>query len=215
VGEASNLLFVTHLYKDDQAFGQLIKSLRSFYPHSQILAIGDGVPVPRISGIDAFEGERLKHLAGTHWTQRWMQMAIDAGVDRVIKFDADARMWRPFQAFPMGDIAGTITYQNRQGLPIVRGGCVYYPIETIQQILDSGFLEDETYKHSRYRYYRYRDFAFPWEERSETLIHCEDSVLGHVAKRLQLKLVDWDEVRIEWRDPIPAGDYAVTHPVRD
>ncbi|BAS55386.1 hypothetical protein NIES2135_53290 [Leptolyngbya boryana NIES-2135] len=210
-----NLLFVAHLYKDDLAFEQLIRSLRSFYPRVPILAIGDGVPVPQINGIQTFEGERLKHLAGTYWTQRWMQMAIDSGASHIVKFDADARMWRAFQSFPKGDIAGTITYQNRQGLPIVRGGCVFFPIETIRRILDSGFLEDETYKHSRYRYYRYRDFAFPWEERDSTLIHCEDSVLGHVAKRLRLTLSDWDDVRIEWRDPIPSGNFAVTHPVRD
>lgn len=211
----ANLLFVVHLYNDDRYFLQLFNQIRQFYPSSLIIAIGDGVKVPKLdSRTITVSGERLKNQLGTAWSLRWMRLAQQIKATHIIKLDADSQMHRAFRFFPLGDIAGTLTHQARQNLTIVRGGCVMYRPATIERILDSGILGDRCYTTIRYGYYRYRDFAFPDEENNDDLIHCEDSVIGHVAKRMQLRLANWEDVRIEWRDPVPNGDFAVTHPAR-
>lgn len=164
-------------------------------------------------------GARLKlPQHGGGWLKRMFMFAAGKG-DPLIKLDADAYMHRSIDYFPDADIAGTTLGFVNQRINIVRGGCVMYRQRAIARILQSGLLDDPCYRNPvYYAYRRFGEFRFPDEPENNELVAGEDCIIGHISKRLGLKMADWDEVRICFREAVPENvnnQWAITHPHRE
>jgi len=217
--------FLIHVYKDEQYGIPLLQQIRSLYPSATIACIGDGVDPPELRSIAQqvgayyIAGDRLKLAKhGTRWSKRMFRIALELEADPLIKMDADAWLWRRFNHFPDADLAGTLTCYLRQRLHLVRGGAMMFSRNAIEQILDSGMLDDQEYLDcTRYAYYRYAEWLLEGEERSDELLYSENCTVASIAAKLGLKQVDWAEVHACFREPIPENvnlQWAATHPHR-
>lgn len=220
--------FVVHVYKDELYARRLLAQVRGYYPRSLCLVIADGEPPSAdfadwamSAGCHFVQGDRLKRReSGGLWIERFLRLGAMERPDVLIKLDADSYLHRPFRFFPEHfDLAGTLATHSSKKFVVVRGGCVAYSAVAIAKILNSGLLKDDLYKTDpRFFYRRYQDYLFPGEVLNGEAIASEDSIMGHIAECLRLKLTLWHDVHICWREPLPsapAGYWAVTHPHRE
>jgi len=145
-----------------------------------------------------------------------MLLALESGIDRVIKIDPDAYLYRRFNFFPSSDIGGTLACNIPCQIPIVRGGCIYYHSSAISKILRSSLLDDDRFINGYcFSYYRYSQFRKEGELVSNELLYSEDTTIGYISEQLQLTCEHWSEVCIGFREKPPLNDdllFAATHP---
>jgi len=220
-----NPVFLIHTYCDQVYARRLLNQTRKAYPSATILLISDG---DRAEGLQQFcqqrrvifmQGDRLKRReSGGMWVQRFLMAAQNFQSDPLIKLDADSYMNRAFSHWPDEgyDLAGTVIEKN--GLRIVRGGCVAYSKVAIAKILDSQSLKSPRFATGAdYYYRRYQHYRLPNDPPvSGEAIASEDAIMAFVAHELNLSQTSWPEVAIAWREPLPpdVDKFAVIHPVR-
>ncbi len=208
--------FLFHCYQDSALVKRLVSQLQTHYPSAEKICIFDGDRDPdlqewlRSHRITIIEGERLKPAVhGCAWLERMLRVYIEnSSARRLIKLDGDTFLNHPFCSFPDGEIAGTINQNLEAGQPFPRGGCVLFQRSTIQKILVSGLLGDPRYLRSTYRY-------IPPGRASNEQLSCADRVTADLIQRLHITPVEWPEIYIQGREPLPpdVAHYSAVHPV--
>jgi hypothetical protein len=133
----------------------------------------------------------------------------------MIRLDPDSSVNRPFRGdFPDGDVFGNVQYRDHLQAYHVRGGGLGMQRSAAQAVLDSDLLPDPRFTQPNlYTYERHGHFKHPWEAHESGMQLSDDLVLGAIYTRLGLKLSQWNDVWIGFREPLPDNwqDYAITH----
>jgi hypothetical protein len=227
------LRFLMGVYKDQHLARHTISEIRSAYPktsEAEIVVISDGIEDLVFKDFCNLYSVRyfffpgslpLKAHPGGMWFLRALQVCyniVGPEFDYLIKVDPDTQIKRPFKYFPAGaDFFGNIRHKASDHL---QGGCLGFSRHAVEAILDSGLLFDRCYEdNKKYSYQRFKPpYLRKGELWSESWISIEDFILWDIAKRLNLKVAEWDEVKcytvsIEHTIIDLSGDYAAVHPV--
>ena len=205
-------MFIINVYKDQYLLSRLLPQIKKHFD-KKIVVIGDGVKLDNCCKKETtwFECERIKTEGKKGlWTKRYLEYYLQESDDPfVVKLDPDTCVWRSF-TIPDGDICGNIGHKYKH--PYVKGGCIAIKREAATKMLESKLLEDECY--ASFNYERYGKHKWLHETRSSELLALQDWIVGDIAYRLNLKLQEWDEIKILGNDnikPVPEN-FAVTHP---
>ena len=206
--------FVFSYYQDAELAIRLIRDIRKQYRHADVLAIADGEPSPEFAqiaaslGVRHLEGERLKTVGnGGAWLKRLFTEVLNySSARRIVKFDVDSKLFRPFDGWPAGKVGGTLN-RGSDSPPFVRGGCIYLERDAVQELLDSEELDSTRYNNGS---------AFRYRHRSGERLICCDRILHDALLRIGIEQVGWAEVCCNRSGSPPLNHentFAVTHPV--
>lgn len=208
--------FVFCVYRDELLAWRLIEALRRFYPENPILAIADGPPADGFAAVCAraevmlHVGDRLKPLefGGAH-ALRTLKLALEMPGRRIIQIDPDTVVHKHFGDLPEADWFGSL--RRVRGMMGVCGAAAGFSRQFAQRIIDSELLLDPKYKGQEFGYDRYGVHRHPWESPAPPLAS-RDLQIADVAAQLGVAPADWPAVRIVFRESIPTGEWAATHP---
>lgn len=182
------MTFVINYYKSAVQANLLAVKLQRLYPGCVTLLIEDN---PRI--------KVMSH--GGEWTQRWMERALAAGGDPIIKVDPDIQATQAAKAIPTAAMFGCVL-TRMDGSTQVHGGTFGLSRVTAQKIVDSKLLLDEKYKTPYYTY--------DWN--GETVSY-QDRITADVYKQLGIKPERWHEVWMQFhQSPYDPKQHAFIHP---
>jgi hypothetical protein len=181
--------FFTFTDNDYLLAQRLVEQINTFYPEALILAIGDGAdPKHRLNCVCWFRKSLKKLNTIGSFTQENFSFILDMlvsdpTIDSVIKLDPDSFLKRAFNSFPNGKWGG----ETKRGdftwgySHWCRGGGYFIKKETIEEIVSSQLLLNPQYN------------VLQKVELKNNKIY-EDCRLGHVANRLNIYPVEWNEV---------------------
>ncbi len=192
-----------------------LQHLRQVYPTIPVEIISDGAGHPEYSTVceeysaHFTQGERLKRASqGGGWWHRTIKHAAKTCADFVMKVDPDTKFQRPIRAWPLWDIAGTVS-GFRSGYEHVQGGAQLISRKAIRGLIASRIFEaPELCDPSVYAWDNHlRDCAIAKD------YLCTDAMLKHAIQRIGLTWGNWPEVESNWKWlPREHEHYAVTHP---
>jgi hypothetical protein len=181
--------FFTFTDNDYLLAKRLVEQINTFYPDALTLAVGDGVNTKNKLDCVCWFKKHLKKLDTIgQFTQENFSFILDMlvsdpTIDTIIKLDPDSFLKRPFKTFPEGKWGGetktgTFTWGYSRWC---KGGGYFIKKEAIEEIVSSRFLLEPQYN------------VLQKVELRNNRVY-EDCRLGHVANRLEIYPIEWDEV---------------------
>lgn len=213
------LCFVFGIYTEWHLARRLAAQIRTFYKGAPIIALADGTNDPDFAmscdslGINFLCGDRLKlPQFGGEWSQRLFLEFLKTDSSTLIKLDPDTCLWRQFSYIPNADWFGSLGSSYKYPYP--RGGCVGFRRAAVEKIVASELLLAEVYKCESFSYDRYGYWRWLHENHLGEAIALQDWILADVGQKLGLRVADWDEVNIQFRQipDNPDLKWAATHP---
>jgi len=217
------IAFFLQVYRDHDLAAACLRRLRRVYPSARVDVVSDGDDDPRYPalarrfGASFTRGERLYALAcGGRLHQRMLDAFLAAPVPWLFKIDPDSALHRRFRHAPDAcAVFGTLERRTEGSgtvldPPSVQGGVVGFTLEAARRLRDSGiFLSRELLDPER-----------SWAccpdmvRRAGLGLVSFDFILRWACMRLEVPMVDYDEVRSMWREEVrnPGLRYAATHP---
>lgn len=214
------IAFVFGVYNEWSLASRLVNQIRTLYPQAPAIAICDGTfnadfaQLCDLKGISFIASDRIKlPQFGGAWSQRLFTEFLKTDADILIKLDPDTYLWRCFTSFPDTDWFGT--QANKYLYPYPRGGCVGFRRKCIERFIASNLLGHPKYKNHIFAYDRYGRWGWEHDLKQTEPISLQDWVLADVAHQLKLKLGDWSEVNIQFRQIVANHGlrWAATHPM--
>jgi hypothetical protein len=222
--EDADITFYLQVYRDAPDAEACLREVRRHYPGSRVIVLSDGDDDPRFArlaerfGAEYTAGERLYGIEhGGKMIQRMFDAFLLRPSDYLFKIDTDTRIHRRFRYLPTGCIAfGTLEWETarsgtRLDFPSIQGGCTGFTLEAARRIAESGLLlSDELLDYRR----TYADNADAVSRARRRGMISTDFVTRYACRRLEIPLVEFDEVRSLYCGKIaPDGEgFAVTHP---
>ena len=219
-----DITFYLQVYRDSWDAETCLTELRRHYPSSRVIMISDGDDDRRFArlaerfGAKYTAGERLYGIEhGGKMIQRMFDAFLTRPSDYLFKIDTDTRIHRRFRYLPTGcAVFGTLEWQTavtstKLDFPSIQGGCTGFTLEAARRVAESGLLLSDELLDYRGTYADNRDVIRRAENRG---IISTDFVTRYACRRLEIPLVEFDEVRSLYRGQIASdGDgFAVTHP---
>jgi hypothetical protein len=203
-----------------------LKALRAACPNAPAVVISDGVNDPTYPEI--CKRYAVRYVLGAYYKRvecggRWWRRTFEAGLrletEWLVKIDPDTRVWRPFQAVPTTDVAGTVTRWGHSAFATsrsalrenVQGGCQLIKASAARELLASGHLDSPDLKH----HYAFALSDQDYRNCKARAYLSTDRTLMWLVNRAGLTWGDWSEVNCVWRAPAPENEglrYAATHP---
>ncbi len=216
----SDITFYLQLYRDHEAADLCLRRLRSSFPDSRVIVRSDGDDDPRHASfvsrynVEYFPEDRVFTVEnGARAVARMFELFRLEPTDFLFKLDPDSAVHRRFKFLPRRN-SHFGTLQNSAGCTSIQGGCMGFTIDVANEIFDSGLLN-------------LADFATPSARRTESQyweilaqraqrvgLASFDWSLGWIATRLEIRLLEFPEVRSTWKTPVDNQDlrFAITHP---
>lgn len=185
------IAFAVNIYRDEALALRLARQIRRHYPEAHLVFVHDR--------------DRLKLRRTGEWTARYLRLALSTDAETIIKIDPDACLWRRF-VVPDAAWFGVPTLSG----VFLRGGAVGFSRATAETLLASGQLLAE----SKHIYSRYGAFRWPHELEDDTLISCQDRIVGDVMQSLGIGWSRWEDVHDLGNAMTVAerGNHAISHP---
>lgn len=192
-------MFYVGVFHDQAKAKASITALRQIYKDESVLSISDGVDNAdyekfcRNSGVEYHYGSRLKlqSLRG-FWTERYFRHFLKTRESRLIKLDADTTVNR---AASIPNTPVFSAWRQTHGRRVLAGPAIGFSRDTVQKIVDSGFLHDGKYATSAYAYHRFLPpLLKPGEDQSFDAIALQDEIVTDVVERLGIEPTEWADV---------------------
>jgi len=219
-----DVTFYLQAYRDIDQVEKCLTSIRCHFPSSRIILISDGDDDRNLRRLgfqtqcELTIGDRLYPVEnGGKMIQRMLDAFLEFPTHCLIKIDTDSRVHRRFRYLPTGRaVCGTLEWQTAGSktpldFPNVQGGCMLFLREAAEEIARSGILLSDELLDYRATYADNPDILHRAEEFG---LISMDFMTRYVCRRLQIPLVEFDEVYSVYRGTIPAdgAGYAITHP---
>lgn len=213
-----DLAFFFNVCGDEPLAIRLVDQIRSFYPSSEILIIGDGaianeavIPM-RKAGAVVVNDRRLKPKGTSEFTKRNLRLILEhTTANLVIKIDPDTILQRPFTHFPDAEWFGKLVrvrwFSDQIEVLAVHGSCWGMQRSLIERLHDSEVLDD-----LNHRYGDPKNISL----KHGTPVPFEDPCIALAVKAVGVTPVKWGEVFHSYdREPPKDLSYATIHPCRE
>ncbi len=217
VPKEKDLTFFINVYRDVDLLYNCLFQLRKHYPKCPLILRSDGDNNPAIKELSEkynatfFYRERLIELKfGGAIVHEMLELFLRNSNSRFLfKMDPDTLVHRKFNSLPGNScIFGMV--QEEAGLKSIQGGCIGFTRDIAQDLMQSQYFLDPNFATNPPIW----AISKPLKNYAAKGFTSFDWTIGWACKTNNIKLVNWPEIKSEWKitPKNPDNQYAITHP---